>query len=133
MDRSSAPDPGGSQGRQTTAERQNRYRRGYWAEYIAAAYLIAKGYRILARRFKTPAGEIDVIAIRGGRVAFIEVKHRATRGDCEAAVTPRLRQRVRRAADLWLAKRPHYQGLDLGFDLVFIVPRSWPIHLRDAL
>ncbi len=116
-----------------SVDRQERYRQGQWAEYIAAAYLISKGHRILARRLKTPVGEIDLIAIRGRRVAFIEVKRRPSQADCEAAITPRLRQRVHRAADLWLAKRPRYQGHDLGFDLVFIVPRSWPIHLRDAL
>ena len=117
----------------TLAERQDRYRQGHWAETIAAAYLLAKGHRILARRFKCPAGEIDLIAIRGRRVAFIEVKRRPTQADCEAAITPRLRQRVHRAADLWLAKRPRYQTCDLGFDLIFIVPRSWPIYLKDTL
>ena len=117
----------------TSAERQDRYRQGQWAETIAAAYLLAKGHRILARRFKCPAGEIDLIAVRGRRVAFIEVKRRPTQADCEAAITPRLRQRVHRAANLWLAKRPTYQNHDLGFDLVFIVPRSWPIYLKDTL
>ena len=117
----------------SSAERQDRYRQGHWAETIAAAYLLAKGHRILARRFKCPAGEIDLIAVRGRRVAFIEVKRRRTQADCEAAITARLRQRVHRAANLWLAKRPTYQNHDLGFDLVFIVPRSWPIYLKDTL
>ena len=124
---------GPSNADKSSVERQNRYRQGHWAEVLAAAYLIAKGHRILARRLKTPVGEIDLIAVRGRRVAFIEVKRRRTQADCEAAITPRLRQRVHRAANLWLAKRPAYQNHDLGFDLVFIVPRSWPIYLKDTL
>jgi putative endonuclease len=115
------------------SERRQRYRRGHAAERIAAAYLIASGHRILARRFKTVAGEIDLITLRGGRIGFVEVKRRATRGDCEAAITPRLRQRVRRAADLWLGRNERYQQHDVGFDLVFVVPWRLPVIYRDAL
>lgn len=114
-------------------DRLARYRRGISAEWLAAAFLIAKRHRILARRFKAPSGEIDLIAVRAGRVAFVEVKRRKTRADCEASITPRLRQRVRRAADIWLAQNPHYQNHDLGFDLIFICPLSLPLHLPDAL
>ena len=59
-------------------QRQSRYRSGHTAEFAAAAYLIARGHRILARRFKTPAGEIDLITLKAGRVGFVEVKRRAT-------------------------------------------------------
>ncbi len=113
--------------------RRRRYRSGLTAEIVAAAYLIAKRHRILARRYKTAAGEIDLVARASRRIAFIEVKRRATLEDCEAAVTPRLRQRVRRAAGLWLARHPQFKDHDIGFDLVFIVPRRWPVYLRDAL
>jgi putative endonuclease len=100
---------------------------------IVAAVYMAFGHRILGRRFKTPVGEIDLIAIKGRRVAFIEVKRRATIEDAEDAITLTMRRRVRRAADLWLAHNPRYQGYDVGFDLVFVVPWRFPIVMRDAL
>lgn len=114
-------------------ERRKRYRAGHTAERLAALYLIATGHRILARRYRTPSGEIDLIARRGRRIAFIEVKYRKTLADCEAAITPRLRHRVRRAANIWLAENPVFQQADLGFDLIFMRPRTWPVRLPDAL
>lgn len=110
-----------------------RYRRGRSAEWLAAAFLMLKGHSILARRFKVHGGEIDLITLRAGRIAFVEVKRRKTVEECRASITPRLRRRARRAADIWLARNPRYQSHDLGFDIVFIRPRSWPTHLRDAL
>lgn len=95
--------------------------------------MLAKGYRILARRFETPLGEIDVVAARGGRIAFVEVKARGTWADCEAAVTPRTRERVRRAASLWLARHPRHRGREQGFDVVFVVPWRWPRHIANGL
>ena len=88
---------------------------------------------LLGRRFKTPVGEIDLIAIRKKRVAFIEVKRRQTTEDAEDAITLTMRRRVRRAADLWLARNPQYQAHDVGFDLVFVLPWRFPIIMRDAL
>lgn len=113
--------------------RRRRYRSGLNAEMIVAAVYMAFGHSILGRRFKTPVGEIDLIAIKGRRVAFIEVKRRATTEDAEDAITLTMRRRVRRAADLWLARNPRYQGYDVGFDLVFVVPWRFPIVMRDAL
>ena len=81
-------------------ERRQRHRRGLNAEMLVAAVYTLTGHRILGRRFKTPAGEIDLIAFKKNRVAFVEVKRRQTNEDAEAAVTPTLRRRVRRAADL---------------------------------
>jgi putative endonuclease len=116
-----------------TETRRARYRAGRWSEWIAAALLMAKGYRILGLRAKTPKGEIDLIAVRGRRLAFVEVKRRLTLEDAEASITPRQRERVRQAALLWLARNARYQQHDLGFDLVFIMPRRWPQHLQNAL
>jgi putative endonuclease len=94
---------------------------------------MAKGYRILGLRAKTPKGEIDLIAVRGRRLAFVEVKRRLTLEDAEASITTRQRERVRQAALLWLARNARDQQHDLGFDLVFIMPRRWPRHLPNAL
>ena len=119
--------------RAPSADRITRYRSGPWAEFKAAAFLTLKGHRILARRFKSPAGEIDLITLKAGRIGFVEVKLRATLEDCEASITPKLRQRVRRASDLWLARNVRYQNHDVGFDIVFVMPWRVPVYLRDAL
>jgi putative endonuclease len=114
-------------------ERRRRHHSGVRAETIVAAVYFMTGHRILGRRFKTPVGEIDLIAIRKNRVAFIEVKRRQTTEDAEDAITLTMRRRVRRAADLWLARNPQYQDHDVGFDLVFVLPWRFPIIMRDAL
>lgn len=122
-----------SERRQASLERQKRFRSGHTAEFLAAAFLVARGHRVLCRRFATKAGEIDLITVKAGRIAFVEVKRRATIADCEASITPKLRQRVRAAANLWMARNERYQLHDQGFDLVFIQPWRWPVYLRDAL
>lgn len=114
-------------------ERRARDRRGRRAEWLAALALRLRGYRILARREKTPVGEIDLIAVRGRRIAFVEVKQRRTQEAAEAAISPAQRARVRRAAHVWLARNPAYQTHDLGFDIVFLVGRRWPRHVENAL
>jgi len=113
--------------------RQRRYRKGWAAESFAVAYLTLKGYRLIDRRFKTHLGEVDLIMVRQKRVAFIEVKYRQTLALAEAAITGNLRQRVRRSADLWLAKHSRYQGYDVGFDLVLLCPWRWPHHNKNGL
>lgn len=125
------PDP--SHHDRSRPKRLKALARGNAAEALAALYFMSKGYRILARRYKTPVGEIDLIARRGWRIAFVEVKQRPTREMCEAAITSETRRRVHRAADWWLARHSNHQALDLGFDCLFIVPWRWPVHLADTL
>src|SRR5882724_10292623 len=84
-------------------ERQIAFQLGISAESRAAALLIAKGFRILARRFKSPAGEIDIVARRRQLLVFVEVKARADLDAAAFAVTPRQRQRIAAAAEAWLA------------------------------
>jgi putative endonuclease len=115
------------------ADRLARYRRGRFSEVIAAALLLAKGYRILARRCRTPYGEIDLIAVRGRRLAFVEVKRRATREEAEAALTGYQANRIVQAADYWIGRHPRYRDHDRGLDAVLVVPRRLPVHLPDAL
>ena len=115
------------------AERLERYRRGRFSELVAAALLLAKGYRILDRRCRTPYGEIDLIAVRGKRLAFVEVKRRATRLDAEAALTPYQARRIVRAAAYWVSRHPRYRDHDRGLDAILVVPRRLPAHLPDAL
>jgi putative endonuclease len=95
--------------------------------------LLAKGYLILGRRVRTRAGEIDIVAVRGKRLAFVEVKRRASSEAAEAAITLRQAARIRRAADHWLAHRPRYHEHDLCFDLILLVPGRLPRHIPNGL
>jgi putative endonuclease len=115
------------------AERLERYRRGRLSELIAAALLLAKGYRVLDRRCRTRHGELDIIAVRGKRLAFVEVKRRATRAAAEAALTQAQARRMVRAADCWVSRHPRYRDHDRGLDAILVIPRRWPVHLADAL
>jgi putative endonuclease len=108
------------------------FRTGLSAESRAAAYLIAKGYRILARRFRTPHGEIDIVARRRNLVAFVEVKARASLDEAAFAVTPRQQARIVNAAQAWLAAHPEHAEFELRFDVVLIAPRHLPRHLLAA-
>jgi len=114
-------------------ERIERYRRGRLSEWVAAAALLAKGYRILARRTRTPYGEIDLIAVCGRRLAFVEVKRRATRLEGEAAITPRQAARIARAAEFWVSRNKAYRDHEQGLDVVFVTPNRLPVHVPDTL
>ena len=113
-------------------ERVAAFRTGLSAESRAAAWLIAKGYRILAKRFRTPHGEIDLVARRRNLVAFIEVKARASLDEAAYAVTPRQQQRIIAAAQAWLIAHPEHAEFELRFDAMLIAPRSLPRHLLAA-
>ncbi|MGC2776630.1 MAG: YraN family protein [Bradyrhizobium sp.] len=113
-------------------ERVAAFRTGLSAEALAAALLIAKGYRILAKRFRTPHGEIDIIARKRGLVAFVEVKARNSLDDAAYAVTPRQQQRIIDAAQAWLMAHPEHAEFELRFDAILVAPRSLPHHLMAA-
>ncbi|MFN5522255.1 YraN family protein, partial [Bradyrhizobium sp.] len=90
------------------------------------------GYRILAKRFRTPHGEIDIIARKRDLVAFVEVKARASLDDAAYAVTPRQQQRIIDAAQAWLMTHPEHAEFELRFDAILVAPRSLPRHLIAA-
>lgn len=113
-------------------ERVAAFRTGLSAESRAAAYLMAKGYRILARRFRTPHGEIDLVARRRNLLAFVEVKARATLDEAAFAVTQRQQLRIINAAQAWLVAHPEHAEFELRFDAILIAPRSLPRHLLAA-
>jgi putative endonuclease len=108
------------------------FRAGLSAEARAAAYLMAKGYRILAKRYRTPYGEIDLVARRRGLIAFVEVKARASLDEAAYAVTPRQQARIIDAAQAWLMVHPEYAEFELRFDAMLIAPRRLPRHLLAA-
>jgi putative endonuclease len=113
-------------------ERVAAFRTGLSAESRAAAYLMAKGYRILAKRFRTPYGEIDIVARKRSLLAFIEVKARASLDEAAYAVTPRQQQRIIGAAQAWLVAHPEHADFDMRFDAMLIAPRRLPRHLLSA-
>lgn len=117
---------------QSRLRRKEAERRGRLAEALCLWHLRLRLWRVLARNWRTPVGEIDLIARRGGVLAFIEVKRRADAEDAIAAVSPRQRRRVTRAAQAFLARRPELAALQPRFDLMLLSRRRPPRHLRDA-
>jgi len=113
--------------------RREAERRGRRSETWAALFLMAKGYRILGRRVRTHAGEIDLVArAPSGVICFVEVKARADRTMAADALGGRQQDRIVRAAELFLARRPGLAVKGMRFDTVMLAPRSWPKHVRDA-
>jgi putative endonuclease len=99
---------------------------------LCALWLMIQGYRILGFRLRTPQAEIDILAFKGGVVAVVEVKRRADLNAALDAVTPRQRDRLRRAAQSLTARRPDLEGASIRLDLVALAPRRWPLHIIDA-
>ena len=94
--------------------------------------LVAKAYRILARRWKTPFGEIDIVARRRQTLVFAEVKARDNIDDAVEAVTERTKERIIRAAEMWLAHRPEYSNAEIRFDVILVAPGKIPKHIVNA-
>jgi putative endonuclease len=112
--------------------RQKAYRRGHSSEWLAAAALLVKGYRILALRYRTKLGEIDLIARRGDLVLIVEVKARRTLAEAMQAIARDSERRIEAAADLWLARQPDFGKLSVRFDMVAVLPWRWPVHVENV-
>lgn len=113
-------------------ERQVAFRLGLSAESRAAMYLVAKGYRIVARRFRSPVGEIDIVARRRGTLVFVEVKARDTLDAAAEAVIVPQRRRIVAAAEAWLAAHPDDANGPMRFDAVLVAPGRIPRHIENA-
>ncbi|MBX9824982.1 MAG: YraN family protein [Xanthobacteraceae bacterium] len=113
-------------------ERVAAFGLGLSAESRAAAYLIAKGYRIAARRFRTPFGEVDIVARRRGVLIFVEVKARRTLDAAAEALLLRQQRRIADAAAFWLSLNPHDVGSDIRFDAMLVAPGKIPRHIQAA-
>ncbi len=118
--------------RQPSSERVAAFRLGLSAESRAALLLIAKSYRILARRFKTPLGEIDIVARRRNDLVFVEVKARERFDDAAEAVSERSKRRILAAAEFWLARRPADAQCAIRFDVILVAPGRLPRHIVNA-
>ncbi|HUL86937.1 MAG TPA: YraN family protein [Pseudolabrys sp.] len=114
------------------AERQAAFRIGISAESRAAAFLIAKGFRILARRWRSPLGEIDIVARRRHLLVFAEVKARASLDEAAESVSERQRRRIAAAAEIWLAANPDDMVRDIRFDAILVAPGKIPRHIPAA-
>jgi putative endonuclease len=114
----------------TTQRRERAKRRGRFAEWLCLWHLRLRGWRILARGWRCPLGEIDILARRGRVLAIIEVKSRNQIDAAASALLPRQRRRIARAAEAFLLSRPDLARLDPRFDLMLVarlrLPRHWP-------
>tara|TARA_R110002073_G_scaffold201731_2_gene360958 strand:+ start:9511 stop:9897 length:387 start_codon:yes stop_codon:yes gene_type:complete len=115
-----------------TGARQAAEARGRRAEMLAALWLMAKGYRIIERRLRTPFGEIDLVAVRGRVLAFIEIKARGRSGRAIEALTPRQQARLIRAGAHFRSSRRGLARLQPRFDLIVMEYGRWPDHRRGA-
>jgi putative endonuclease len=129
--------------RPSPARRQNSPRRdhgariraervGRRAEAFAAWLLRLKGYTILEERFKTPVGELDLVVGRGRTIVFVEVKARTMRDAELEALLAVDQRRVTRAAEYYLARHPDLAQSQMRFDVIFLAPRMWPRHVKNA-
>lgn len=109
------------------------YRQGHRAEWLAALYLMLKGYQILGFRLKFKQGEIDILARKRQALIVVEVKNRLRREDAILAVHPDQYSRLLRAGQSVQLSRPALQGLDLRIDLMALAPLRWPFHLKGLL
>ena len=114
------------------AKRLAAFRRGVSAESVAAILLGAKGYRTIARRWKSPVGEIDLVVKRGRLIVFVEVKARKDLDQAAESVLVRQRRRIVAAAEVWLAAHPEHAGYDMRFDAVLVSPGRMPQHIVSA-
>ena len=117
----------------TRSRRQRREAEaaGRRGERLAAWWLRLKGWRILDRRVRTPAGEVDIVARRGALIAFVEVKTRATAAELDFAIDERRLARVAAAAEVLM---PRYAGPgdDIRVDVILIAPGVRPRHIENA-
>jgi putative endonuclease len=113
-------------------ERARAERLGRRAEAIAALWFRCQFYRVIASRYKTPVGEIDLIVARGQTIVFVEVKTRASAAGEANALAAVNRQRLVRAAQYFRARHPRDAQRPMRFDVFFLAPRTWPRHVRNA-
>ncbi len=115
-----------------SGKRRLAYRFGIGAERVAALLLMLKGYRILARRYRGGGGEIDIVAMRGRTIVFVEVKARQEMAAAEWTVTPAKLRRIARGARHFLTARRIAPDMTIRCDAILAAPRRWPRHIERA-
>ena len=116
----------------SNANRVKNEKRGHRAETVALIFLRFKGYKLLARRFKSHHGEIDLIMRKGQTTAFIEVKARSTTDAAISSVTTYQSKRISAAAGLWMGRDAKAAAGFCRFDIVAINAYLWPTHIPNA-
>ena len=129
--RNDTPSPSPSRKREGNRDRRAAEASGRRGERIAGWWLRLKGWRILDKRVRTPAGEVDIVARKGNLVAFVEVKSRATAAELDFAIDERRLSRVAAAAELLM---PRYAGPgdDIRVDVILLAPGARPRHIENA-
>ena len=112
--------------------RAKAYRRGVFAETLAALLFRLKGYRIVAQRYRSPVGEIDLVALKDRRLVFVEVKRRKALDEAAWTVPAKQKRRIVRAAQYWLASHPDFTTYTIAFDVVLAAPWACPRHIENA-
>lgn len=107
---------------EASPKKRQAYRAGLWAETLAALFLMAKGYRITARRYRCAQGEIDLIATRKSEIVFVEVKRRASLAEAAHAIEPRQRVRIHKAAQSYLTQVGAPANVRARFDAILVAP-----------
>lgn len=107
------------------------YQFGLFAEKIALIFLTLKGYKILSHRYKNPFGEIDIITKKSRKIVFVEVKARRTKSTIEEVLRPKQLNRIRRAAEFFIATNPQFHDYDLRFDFIEIGKYFLPNHQQN--
>jgi putative endonuclease len=105
------------------------YRKGIWSEWICSLILRAKGYRILEKRYKTPYGEIDLVALKKQELVFVEVKYRKIKNPDPVVLKCQLR-RIERSAQFYLKKVQ--LPLNIRFDIMLLIKGRMPQHFKDV-
>ena len=108
------------------------YRRGFLAEYIAAFFLLLKGYHISAMRYRTKGGEVDIVARKGDLAIFVEVKARRSVDDALSAVGFPTQKRIEAASLHWLSRQKDAAKLSRRYDIVAVLPWRLPVHFQDV-
>ena len=108
------------------------YQKGLWAEALAKIFLIVKGYRILKCRYKTPVGEIDILASKKNALIAVEVKARQSFEDAITAVQANTKNRIARALEYFITHNPKWADKDLRFDVITIKLPFFIRHIDNA-
>ncbi len=113
--------------------RQYAYLKGKLAETLATVYLRIKGYHIMARGFRKPVGEVDIIARKKNTLIAIEVKQRKTLEKAVQAIHTKQRRRISRAMEYYISSHPEFSEMDIRFDVLLITSFiKKPVHLENA-
>jgi putative endonuclease len=105
--------------------------KGYLGEFIAVYLLRFKGYRILARRYKTVCGEIDIVAQKNDVIVFIEVKYRKNINKCYDAITAKQLRRIQRASGIFMNRRKNLGQNFIRYDVILVANWKLPVHVTN--